>query len=110
MKGGLGDDQEHSCRPRRYPGMKNSARAFVDRLYASDSVITLLGKLDVSKFPWEERIAVGVCKARATKEWISIYCSQIKARRINRLQRVGPAAETSSLSSYLVNRDDAERN
>ena len=90
--------------------MKDPARAFVDRLYASDSVITLLGKLDVSKFPWDERIAVGVCQARATKEWISTYCSQIRARRIHRLQREAPAAETSSLSSYLVNRDDAERN
>jgi hypothetical protein len=46
-----------------------SSQSLIDRLYAADSIIALLGQLNVSKFPWEERIAVGVCQAEAQKAW-----------------------------------------
>lgn len=37
----------------------------IEGFLAADSVITLLGKLDVSAFPWDERIAVGAYQAKA---------------------------------------------
>lgn len=90
--------------------MRNTGRAFSDPLYEPDSIIALLGKLNVSRFPWEERIAVATCQARAVKERLRIYAAQLGARRLKRLQRVGPTPEPSwSLSSYLVNRGDAGR-
>ena len=46
------------------PSMQHSQFP-IDKLFAADSVITLLGKVDVTAFPWDERIAVGACQAKA---------------------------------------------
>jgi len=45
----------------------------IDSFSAADSIITLLGKLDASAFPWEERIAVGACQAKAIDAWFEAY-------------------------------------
>lgn len=45
--------------------MPCSNQFLINGLSAADSVVTLLGELDVSAFPWDERIAVGACRAKA---------------------------------------------
>ena len=86
-----------------------------DRLYAAESILTLFSQLDVSRFPWEERIAVGACQARAANEWLDVCRMERYARRLNRL-RVRPSraeptrpANMTPLSSYLVDRGNAAR-
>ena len=37
---------------------------------AAESIITLLAQLNVSKFPWEERIGLAVCQTKAMRQWI----------------------------------------
>jgi hypothetical protein len=45
----------------------------ISRLSAAESVAALLGRLDVSAFPWEEKLAVGACQVRAIDEWLEAY-------------------------------------
>jgi hypothetical protein len=48
----------------------------IDKLHAADSIVTLLARLDVSALPWEERLAVGACQARAIDEWLDAYSAR----------------------------------
>ncbi len=45
----------------------------LDRMTAADSLITLLGHLDVEKFPSEERMAVAIVQIEAIDEWLAAY-------------------------------------
>ena len=53
--------------------MRPSHEFSIDKLHAADSIVTLLARLDTSAFPWEERVAVGVCQARAIDDWLDAY-------------------------------------
>ena len=53
--------------------MQCSSQSLIDRLYAAESVITLFAQLDVARFPWDERIAVGACQAKALEAWFEAY-------------------------------------
>lgn len=52
------------------------------RLWEADSIIELLGKLDVEKLPPEEGRAVGECQAKAVEDWIAAY-ADLKQERAN---------------------------
>lgn len=76
--------------------MQCSSQFLIDKLSAADSVITLLGKLDASAFPWDERIAVGACQAKAIEAWLEAYQGEksgLRSRRSHRavLQAVAEA-------------------
>ncbi len=43
----------------------------IDRLSRADSVITLLGRLNVERFPPEERMAVARLQVEAIDEWLA---------------------------------------
>ena len=61
----------------------------IDRLSAAESVIELLGRLDVEKFPKEERLAVALVKIEALDQWLSAFLDMAGAsgRRVpSRLQ------------------------
>ena len=45
----------------------------IDRMTAADSVLSLLGRLDVQKFPNEERMAVALVEIEAIDEWLAAY-------------------------------------
>jgi len=45
----------------------------LDRMTAADSLITLLGHLDVEKFPSEEQMAVAIAQIEAIDEWLAAY-------------------------------------
>ena len=94
--------------------MMNASHSPIGRIEAAESVFTLLARLDVSKFPWEERISVGVVQARALREWIEAIRSAKARLRLARLfsRREKPAASYSRrtpLSSFLVDRKHPER-
>ena len=52
----------------------------IDRLTAAESVIELLGRLDVEKFPKEERMAVALVKIEALDEWLSAFLDMAAPR------------------------------
>jgi hypothetical protein len=94
--------------------MGSSIRSATHRLYAAESILTLFSQLDTSAFPWEERIAVGACQAKAANEWLDLYHLDRKARRLNRLraprpEQTSPPSMTTSLSSFLVDRGNPGR-
>ena len=85
-------------------------------MQAAESVFTLLARLDISKFPWEERIGVAVCQARAMRDWIEAVRSAKARLRFERLfvrQAPGtqgkPRFPRTSLSSFLVDRGHPKR-
>ena len=93
--------------------MQSSKQSLTDRLYAAESVITVLARLNVTKFPWEERVAVGACQAKAMSEWLEVYWSERVRSKLERLFVRQPKAararradsETRQpLSSFLVDR------
>ena len=45
----------------------------IDRLSHADSVIALLGGLDIERFPTDERIAVASLQVEAIEEWLAAY-------------------------------------
>jgi hypothetical protein len=45
----------------------------IDRMTAADSVLALLGRLDVQKFPTDERMAVALVEIEAIDEWFAAY-------------------------------------
>jgi hypothetical protein len=45
----------------------------IDRMTAADSVLSLLGRLDVQKFPNEERMAVALVEIEALDQWFAAY-------------------------------------
>jgi hypothetical protein len=45
----------------------------IDRMTAADSVLTLLGRLDVQKLPNEERMAVALVEIETIDEWLAAY-------------------------------------
>ena len=45
----------------------------IDRLSQADSVITLLGRVNVENFRAEERIAVATAQVEAIDEWLAAY-------------------------------------
>ena len=56
----------------------------IGKLSAADSIISLLGGLNVSAFPWSERIAVGACQAKANRAWLEASQSEglgLRSRR-----------------------------
>jgi hypothetical protein len=95
--------------------MTNNIHLAPDRMQAAESVFTLLARLDISKFPWEERIGVAVCQARAMRDWIEAVRSAKARLRFERLfvrQAPGTGKSRSirtSLSSFLVDRSNPQR-
>ena len=51
------------------------------RMWKADSIIALLGKLDVERLPLQEGQAVGACQARAVDEWLSAYAEMRRRER-----------------------------
>ena len=45
----------------------------IDRMTAADSVLSLLGQLDLRKLPSEERMAVAIVEIKALDEWLAAY-------------------------------------
>ena len=45
----------------------------IDRMTAAESVATLLSRLNVDKFPTEERIAVATVQIAAIDDWLAAY-------------------------------------
>jgi hypothetical protein len=43
----------------------------ISRLSSADSVLTLLSRVDIEKFPPEERMAVSTVQVEALDEWLS---------------------------------------
>ena len=72
--------------------MEHPSRLAISRLSAAESIAALLGRLDVSRFPWDEKLAVGVCQARAIDEWIDAYSEcRSETRMPSSAPRLGPA-------------------
>ena len=69
----------------RYCIMANASNAPNDKIEAAESIITLLARLNVSKFPWEERIGLAVAQTRAMREWIEAIRSARSRLRLQRL-------------------------
>jgi hypothetical protein len=93
--------------------MQSSRQLLTDRLYAAESVITVLAQLNVTKFPWEERVAVGVCQAKAMSDWLEAYWSERVRLKLDRLfarqpkpdrARRADSEKRQPLSSFLVDR------
>lgn len=96
--------------------MESSIRSVPERLYAAESILTLFAQLDTSAFPWEDRIAVGSCQAKAANELIHLYALNRNARRLDRLRvrpsrpvQAQPPTIMAPLSSYLVDRGNPAR-
>ena len=53
----------------------------MDRLSCADSVITLLGRLNVERFPPEERMAVARLQVEAIDDWLAAYLDDVAAGR-----------------------------
>jgi hypothetical protein len=51
------------------------------RMWKADSIIALLGKLDVDRLPLHESQAVGICQARAVDEWLAAYADLRRRER-----------------------------
>ena len=49
------------------------ARELAARMWQADSVIALLGKLDVERLPPDEGRAVGEVQAKAVNDWLAAY-------------------------------------
>ena len=49
------------------------AKEIAARMWQADSVIALLGKLDVERLPPHEGRAVGEVQAKAVDEWLAAY-------------------------------------
>ena len=100
----------------RFLLMRRSTQLRTNRLYAAESVIIVLAQLNVAKFPWEERVAVGVCQVKAMQEWLELFWSEQACLRSERLfsreskcDSVPRAKSPQSLSSYLVDRAHSAR-
>ena len=61
--------------------MQERHRQPIDRLSAAASVIDLLDRLDVEKFPNEERMAVALVRVEALDEWLSAFLDLTAPRR-----------------------------
>jgi hypothetical protein len=86
------------------------------RIEAAESVIALLTRLNASRFPSEEQVAVAVCQMRALREWIEAIRAAKAHSRFQRLfkreafadlHRTDPAQ--TSLSCFLVDRGHPQR-
>ena len=80
--------------------------------------MALLGRLNVSRFPWEERIGVAVCQARAARDWIEAVRSAKARLRYQRLfyrpahakpQQTLTYSVQTPLSCFLVDRGHPNR-
>jgi hypothetical protein len=60
--------------------MQYPSQFLINRLSAAESIVTLLGQLDGSRFPWEERIAVGACQAKALDAWFEAHDGERSGR------------------------------
>ena len=96
--------------------MANASNSPNDKIEAAESIITLLARLDVSKFPWEERIGLAVAQTRAMREWIEAIRSARGRLRFQRLfyreasARLGvPNSARTPLRSFLVDRSHPKR-
>ena len=45
----------------------------IDRMAAAESIVTILGRLNVDKFPAEERMAVASVQIAAIDDWLDSY-------------------------------------
>jgi len=45
----------------------------IDRMAAAESIVTILGRLNVERFPAEERMAVAKVQIAAIDEWLEAY-------------------------------------
>ena len=62
------------------------AKEIAARMWQADSVIALLGKLDVERLPPHEGRAVGEVQARAVDEWLAAYID-LREREPGRRER-----------------------
>ena len=72
------------------PMQRAQHRYPIDRMSAAESVLALIGRLDVEKFPPEERMAVAIVEIEAIDEWLAA-CLAVDAPRGLRLP--WPAAD-----------------
>jgi hypothetical protein len=98
--------------------MQVSKQSLTDRLYPAESVLAVLARVDLAKFPWEERVAVGVCQVKAMQEWLELFWSEQARLRSEHLFSREPkrgsvprakSEAAQSLSSYLVDRAHSAR-
>ena len=59
----------------------------IDRMSAAESIATILGRLNIEKFPHEERMAVAAAQIAAIDEWLDAF-----------LEKRGPKARPAYLS------------
>jgi hypothetical protein len=60
----------------RQDGHKNP----IDRMSHADSVMALLGRVNVNNFPGEERIAIATVQVEALDEWLAADLENSAAR------------------------------
>jgi hypothetical protein len=60
----------------------------IDRMTAAESVATLLSRLNVDKFPTEERMAVATVQIAAIDDWLAAY---LEMRGASQRQNASPA-------------------
>jgi hypothetical protein len=96
--------------------MPNASDSPNDKIEAAESIITLLARLNVSKFPWEERIGLAVAQMRAMRQWTEAIRSARGCLRYQRLfhrdaseRPEVPNSVRTPLSSFLVDRGHPER-
>ena len=71
----------------------------IDRLTAAQSVLELLGRLDVRKFPPEERMDVAIVEIKALDEWLAAYLDIAAPRGLRVPSTLEPCISSSSRSS-----------
>jgi hypothetical protein len=84
----------------RFSSMQSASQSLTDRLYAAESVITVLAQLNVTKFPSEERVAVGVCQAKAMNDWLEAYWSERVRLKLERLFARQPKSDRARRAEY----------
>jgi hypothetical protein len=96
--------------------MPSASHSPNDKIDAAESIFTLLNRLNVSKFPWEERIGLAICQAKAMRDWIeAIRAARARLRYQRLFYRRPPAKQLrtysphTSLSSFLVDRGHPQR-
>jgi mono/diheme cytochrome c family protein len=53
----------------------------IDRMTAAESIATILGRVNVEKFPYEERVAAATAQIAAIEEWLDAYLEKCGAKR-----------------------------
>ena len=89
--------------------MANVSNSPNDKIEAAESIITLLARLNVSNFPWEERIGLAVAQTKAMRDWAEAIRSARGRLRFQRLFLGTRYTARTSLSSFLLDRGHPKR-